>query len=33
LAFPIQLDPAEMARQHGADTAMLDWREQLVCSR
>jgi hypothetical protein len=30
-AFPIQPDPAEMARQHGAGTAMLDWRAQLVC--
>ncbi len=26
-------DPAEMARQYGAGTSVLDWRDRLVCSR
>ena len=26
-------DPAEMATRYGAETAVLDWRERLVCSR
>jgi hypothetical protein len=25
-------DPAEMAERYGAETAMLDWRDWLVCS-
>jgi hypothetical protein len=28
----IKPDPAEMARQYGAGTSVLDWRERLVCS-
>ena len=26
-------DPAEQARRYGAETAVPDWRERLVCSR
>jgi hypothetical protein len=29
----VEPDPAEMARQYGAGTSFLDWRERLVCSR
>ena len=32
MAFPIHRYPAEMARRHGARTAMFDRREQLVRS-
>ena len=28
----VEPDPAEMARQYGAATSVLDWRERLVCS-
>jgi hypothetical protein len=28
----VESDPAEMARQYGAGTSVLDWRERLVCS-
>jgi hypothetical protein len=27
-----ELDPTEMVRRHGARTAVLDWRDRLVCS-
>jgi hypothetical protein len=26
-------EPAEMAARYGVETAVLDWRERLVCSR
>jgi hypothetical protein len=26
-------DPGEMAQRNGAGTAVLDWRERLVCSQ
>ena len=26
-------DPAEMAKQYGAGTSVLDWRDRLMCSR
>jgi Zn finger protein HypA/HybF involved in hydrogenase expression len=29
----VQPDAAEMAERYGADTAVLEWRERLVCSR
>jgi hypothetical protein len=29
----VEPDPAEMARQYGAGTSVLDWRDRLVCSR
>ena len=29
----VEPDPAEMAQQQGAATAVLDWRERLVCSQ
>jgi hypothetical protein len=29
----VEPDPAEMAARYGAGTAVLDWRERLVCSR
>ena len=29
----VEPDPAEQARRHGAETALLEWRERLVCSR
>ena len=29
----VEPDPAEMAARYGAETAVLDWRERLVCSR
>jgi hypothetical protein len=29
----VEPDPVETARQHGAETAVLDWRERLACSR
>jgi hypothetical protein len=29
----VEPDPAEMAARYGAVTALLDWRERLVCSR
>jgi hypothetical protein len=29
----VEPDPAEMARQYGAATSVLDWRDRLVCSR
>jgi hypothetical protein len=28
----VEPDPAEMASRYGAETAVLDWRERLVCS-
>jgi len=28
----VEPDPAEMARQYGAATSVLDWRHRLVCS-
>jgi hypothetical protein len=28
----VEPDPAERAAGYGADTSVLDWREQLVCS-
>ena len=28
----VEPDPAEMARQYGAGTSVLDWRNRLVCS-
>ena len=28
----VEPDPAETATRYGADTAVLDWREKLVCS-
>jgi hypothetical protein len=29
----VEPDPAELAGRHGADTAVLESRERLVCSR
>jgi hypothetical protein len=29
----VEPDPAEMAARYGAGTAVLDWRERLVCSK
>ena len=29
----VEPDPAEMARNYGADTTVPEWRERLVCSR
>jgi hypothetical protein len=29
----VEPDPDEMARQYGAGTSVLDWRDRLVCSR
>ena len=29
----VEPDPAEMATRYGAKTAVLDWRQRLVCSR
>jgi hypothetical protein len=29
----VEPDPAEMARQYGAGTSVLDWRDRLVCSQ
>jgi hypothetical protein len=29
----VEPDPAEQAQRYGAGTAVLDWRERLVCSR
>jgi hypothetical protein len=29
----VEPDPAEMARQYGSETSVLDWRGRLVCSR
>jgi hypothetical protein len=29
----VEPDPAEMAERYGADTAVLDWRDRLVCSQ
>ena len=29
----VEPDPAEMAERYGAETAVPDWRERLVCSR
>ena len=29
----VEPDPIEMAARYGAETAVLDWRERLVCSR
>jgi hypothetical protein len=29
----IEPDPAEIAERYGAETAVLDWRTRLVCSR
>jgi hypothetical protein len=29
----VEPDPAELARQHGADTSVRDWRGRLVCSK
>jgi hypothetical protein len=28
----VEPDPSEMAERHGAETAVLEWRERLVCS-
>ena len=28
----VEPDPAEMATRYGAETAVRDWRERLVCS-
>jgi hypothetical protein len=28
----VEPDPIEMARQYGARTSVLDWRDRLVCS-
>jgi hypothetical protein len=30
---PGRADPAEQARRHGAETAVPEWRERLVCYR
>jgi hypothetical protein len=29
----VELDPAEMATRYGAELAVPDWRERLVCSK
>src|SRR6516165_9373579 len=29
----VEPDPAEMVARYGADTPVLDWRDQLVCFR
>jgi hypothetical protein len=29
----VEPNPAEMAARYGAGTAVLDWRERLVCSK
>jgi hypothetical protein len=29
----VEPDPAEMATRYGTKTAVLDWRERLMCSR
>jgi hypothetical protein len=29
----VEADPGEMAQRHGAETAVPDWRQRLVCSR
>ena len=29
----VEPDPIEMAARYGAETAVLDWRERLVCSQ
>jgi hypothetical protein len=29
----VEPDPAEMATRYGTETAVLDWRERLACSR
>jgi hypothetical protein len=29
----VEPDAAEMAERYGAETAVLDWRDRLVCSR
>jgi hypothetical protein len=29
----VEPDPAEMAARYGADTAVPEWRERLVCSK
>ena len=29
----VEPDPAKQARRYGEGTAVLDWRERLVCSR
>jgi hypothetical protein len=29
----VEPDPAEMATRYGAETAVLDWRQRLVCSQ
>jgi hypothetical protein len=29
----VEPDPAEQARRYGAGTAVLDWRDRLICSR
>jgi hypothetical protein len=29
----VEPDPAETAVRYGAETSVLDWREQLVCSQ
>jgi hypothetical protein len=29
----VEPDPAEMAARYGAETPVLDWREQLICSK
>jgi hypothetical protein len=29
----VEPHPAELARPHGAETIVPDWRERLVCSR
>ena len=31
-AHQVEPDPAEMARQYGAATSVLDWRDRLLCS-
>jgi hypothetical protein len=33
LPAPRRAKPAEMAERYGADTAVPDWRERLVCSK
>jgi hypothetical protein len=29
----VEPDPAEMAERYGAEMAVLDWRDRLVCSQ
>ena len=29
----VEPDPAEMAERYGTETAVLDWRDRLVCSQ